>query len=106
MYQSLVSQTRLQGSFTLPSHEPIFKSFGCAESNTSALLRPEVNRLVRAVNWHEAKQSIVRGAIRTFVAFPGIKLTPNMQLPRSWVTSAYYLHRVLILNSIKSLRKP
>jgi hypothetical protein len=42
-----------------------------------AFLRLEVNRLVRAVSWYEAKLSIIRGAIKTFLAYPTVKLVPN-----------------------------
>ncbi|MDG7019274.1 MAG: IS701 family transposase, partial [Nitrososphaerota archaeon] len=42
-----------------------------------AFLRLEVNRLVRAVSWYEAKLSIVRGAVTAFVAHPTIKLLPS-----------------------------
>jgi putative transposase len=42
-----------------------------------AFLRLEANRLVMAVSWYEAKLSIVRGAIRAFLAHPTIKLVPN-----------------------------
>jgi putative transposase len=42
-----------------------------------AFLRLEANRLVRAVSWYEAKLSIVRGAIRTFLAYPTVKLMPS-----------------------------
>jgi hypothetical protein len=42
-----------------------------------AFLRLEVNRLVRAVSWYEAKLSIVRGAVMAFVAHPTIKLLPS-----------------------------
>lgn len=37
-----------------------------------AFLRLEVNRLVRAVSWYEAKFSIIRGAISAFLAHPTI----------------------------------
>src|SRR5712692_4473358 len=39
-----------------------------------AFLRLEVNRLVRAVSWYEAKLSIVRAAISAFLAHPTIGL--------------------------------
>jgi putative transposase len=39
-----------------------------------AFLRLEVNRLVRAVSWYEAKFSIVRAAISSFLAHPTIGL--------------------------------
>jgi Transposase DDE domain len=42
-----------------------------------AFLRLEANRLVRAVSWYEAKPSIVRGAIRTFLTYPTIELVSN-----------------------------
>jgi putative transposase len=42
-----------------------------------AFLRLEVNRLVRAVSWHEAKFSIVRAAISAFLAHPTIGLLPT-----------------------------
>ncbi len=43
----------------------------------SAFLRLEVNRLANAVSWYEAKLSVIRGAIRTFLAYPTIKLVPS-----------------------------
>lgn len=42
-----------------------------------AFLRLEMNRLVRAVSWYEAKVSLIRGAIRTFLAHPTITLVPS-----------------------------
>jgi putative transposase len=42
-----------------------------------AFLRLEVNRLVRAVSWYEAKFSIVRAAISAFLAHPTIGLLPT-----------------------------
>jgi putative transposase len=42
-----------------------------------AFLRLEVNRLVRAVSWYEAKFSIVRAAISSFLAHPTIGLLPT-----------------------------
>jgi hypothetical protein len=42
-----------------------------------AFLRLEVNRLVRAVSWYEAKFSIIRAAIRSYLAHPTIGLLPN-----------------------------
>jgi hypothetical protein len=41
-----------------------------------AFLRLEVNRRVNAVSWCEAKQSIIRGAIRTFLTYPTDRLVP------------------------------
>jgi putative transposase len=40
-----------------------------------AFLRLEVNRLVRAVSWYEAKFSIIRAAISAFLAHPTIGLS-------------------------------
>jgi len=42
-----------------------------------AFLRLEVNRLVRAVSWYEAKFSIIRAAISAFLAHPTIELLPT-----------------------------
>lgn len=42
-----------------------------------AFLRLEVNRLVRAVSWYEAKFSIIRSAISAFLAHPTIGLQPT-----------------------------
>lgn len=42
-----------------------------------AFLRLEVNRLVRAVSWYEAKVSIIRGAVMAFLAHPTITLVPT-----------------------------
>jgi putative transposase len=39
-----------------------------------AFLRLEVNRLVKAVSWYEAKFSIIRAAISSFLAHPTIEL--------------------------------
>ena len=39
-----------------------------------AFLRLEVNRLVKAVSWYEAKISIIRAAIMVFLAHPTIGL--------------------------------
>jgi len=42
-----------------------------------AFLRLEVNRLVKAVSWYEAKFSIIRAAISAFLAHPTIGLQPT-----------------------------
>lgn len=42
-----------------------------------AFLRLEVNRLVKAISWYEAKFSIIRAAISTFLAHPTIELLPT-----------------------------
>ncbi len=42
-----------------------------------AFLRLEVNRLVRAVSWYEAKLSIVRVAVSAFLVHPTIGLLPT-----------------------------
>lgn len=42
-----------------------------------AFLRLEVNRLVKAVSWYEAKFSIIRAAISTSLAHPTIVLPPT-----------------------------
>lgn len=42
-----------------------------------AFLRLEANRLVRAVSWYEAKFSIIRTAISTFLAHPTLGLLPS-----------------------------
>jgi putative transposase len=42
-----------------------------------AFLRLEVNRLVKAVSWYEAKFSIIRAAISAFLAHPTIELLPT-----------------------------
>ena len=43
-----------------------------------AFLRLEVNRLVKAVSWYEAKFSIIRAAIMAFLAHPTIELLPTV----------------------------
>ncbi len=42
-----------------------------------AFLRLEANRLVRAVSWYEAKVSIIRAAVTTFLVHPTITLMPT-----------------------------
>lgn len=42
-----------------------------------AFLRLEVNRLVNAVSWYEAKLLIIRAAISSFLAYPTIGLLPS-----------------------------
>lgn len=42
-----------------------------------AFLRFEVNRLVKAISWYEAKFSIIRAAIKVFLAHPTIRLPPT-----------------------------
>ena len=42
-----------------------------------AFLRFEVNRLVKAISWYEAKFSIIRAAIMAFLAHPTIGLLPT-----------------------------
>ena len=42
-----------------------------------AFLRLEANRLAKAVSWYEAKFSIIRAAISTFLAHPTIGLQPT-----------------------------
>lgn len=44
-----------------------------------AFLRLKVNRLARAVSWYEAKASIIRGAVRSFLAHLTLSLVPNAE---------------------------
>ncbi len=81
---NLISLLRAQGEERLPCDFRIYnrKEDGLTKNDhfglaIRAFLRLEVARLQRGVTWFEAKHSIIRDAVRHYLAHPTLVLQPT-----------------------------